>query len=124
MFPSAAPAPERLPGSADFAVDGTLLVSASPGEPVSGDAGRCELPPTLSDIGTGTRIGLLGPTGAPIATAMLSYGGGDQASCTFAFDFEAVPAGEPFYLVEIPGRGQLQYTERELREGVDVTLGR
>jgi len=55
---------------------------------------------------------------------MLVYSGGDLSSCTFTFEFPDVPAGRSFYMVELPGRGQLTYTEGELRAGVDITLGR
>ena len=119
-----APVPERSPGAAEFAVDGSFVVTTSPGEPVSGDDHGCAVPPTLTDIGTGTVIRLVDATRTELGSARLDYSHGDGMSCTFAFGFESVPAGEPYYLVEIPGRGQLVYTERELREGVDITLGR
>lgn len=125
-FPTGAPepAPGPAPGASAFPVRGTFAVTSSPSEPVSGDAERCTLPTTLSDIGEGTTIRLLDPTRAPIDDAMLAYAGGDATSCTYSFDFDRVPAGDSFYVLEIPGRGQLVYTERELREGVDITLGR
>lgn len=123
-FPSSVPSRDPVPGASEFPVGGTFVVTSSPGEPVSGDAETCSLPVTLSDIGEGTLITLLDATRAPITESMLSYDGGTSSSCTYTFGFEGVPAGESFYVVEIQGRGQLVYTERELREGVDITLGR
>ncbi|MBB1013021.1 hypothetical protein G6014_12180, partial [Dietzia kunjamensis] len=75
-------------------------------------------------IGEGTTITLIDSGAAQIGTAMLVYSGGDLSSCTFTFEFPDVPAGGSFYMVELPGRGQLTYTEGELRAGVDITLGR
>ena len=121
--PQAWQAPERAPGEL-FDVEGRFTVMASPGEPVSGDGSGCDLPVTLSDIGEGTRITLTEGVSTTLGSAMLAYDGGDLSSCTFTFDFGAVPSGAPFYLIEIPGRGQLTYTEDELRAGVDITLGR
>ncbi|GAA1053757.1 hypothetical protein [Dietzia natronolimnaea] len=121
--PQAWQAPERAPGEL-FDVEGRFTVMSSPGEPVSGDGSGCELPVTLSDIGEGTRITLTEGVSTTLGSTMLAYDGGDLSSCTFTFDFGAVPSGAPFYLIEIPGRGQLTYTEDELRAGVDITLGR
>lgn len=121
--PQAWQAPERAPGEL-FDVEGRFTVMSSPGEPVSGDGSGCDLPVTLSDIGEGTRITLTEGVSTTLGSTMLAYAGGDLSSCTFTFDFGAVPSGAPFYLIEIPGRGQLTYTEDELRAGVDITLGR
>lgn len=121
-YPSAAPAPS--PGASAFPVRGSFVVTSTPGEPVSGDAESCSLPESLSDIGEGTSIRLLDPARVRLADAMLAYEGGDASTCTYSFDFDRVTAGESFYVVEIEGRGQLVYTEPELREGVDITLGR
>lgn len=125
------PAPSQVdprfdppPVASTFTVDGSFTVVASPGEPVSGDGVGCELPGSLSDIGEGTEITLTEGAASTIGTTKLVYDQGDLSSCTFVFGFDEVPAGASYYLVEIPGRGQLTYTENELRAGVDITLGR
>ncbi len=122
-LPRAGPPPDRPPG-ASFSVEGRFTIAASPGEPVSGDGSGCDLPITLTDIGAGTEITLSDSAYSPVDAATLAYDGGDLSSCTFTFDFDEVPAGASFYLIEVPGRGQLTYTEDELRAGVDITLGR
>lgn len=121
-LPQAGPPP--APSSAEFTVEGTFTVVSTPGEPVSGTPGGCEMPPTLTDIGEGTPITLLQSDFSPLSTARLVYDGGDLASCTFTFEFTDVPAGIAVYMVELSGRGQLLYSEAELRAGVDITLGR
>ena len=126
-FPSAGPPPAGapgVPGSATFSVEGRFTVIATPEDPVSGDGSGCRLPVSLSDIGEGTAISLTRTTGTLLGTDMLAYDGGDLSSCTFTFEFGDVPAGAGVYLIELPGRGQLTYTEEELRAGVDITLGR
>lgn len=123
-FPGAFPPAERAPDPGAFTVDGTFTVVSSPAEPVSGDATGCDLPITLSDIGEGTTISLIEGGTSRIASDMLVYSGGDLSSCTFRFQFPDVPAGGSFYMLELPGRGQLTYTEDELRAGIDITLGR
>lgn len=123
-LPQAGPPPAQSPGSASFEVDGTFTVVSSPGEPVAGDPTGCDLPPTMTDIGEGTPISLLESDLSTLSTTRLAYEGGDLSSCTFTFEFADVPAGVAVYLIELPGRGQLLYTEDELRAGVDITLGR
>lgn len=123
LLPQAGSAPDRSPG-VSFSVEGRFTVVTSPGEPVFGDGSGCELPVSLSDLGEGTEITISEGVFATLGTATLAYDGGDLSSCTFTFDFAEVPAGSALYLIEIPGRGQLTYTEAELRAGVDITLGR
>lgn len=121
--PQAAPAPDRAPG-ASFTAEGRFTVMSSAGEPVSGDGSGCDLPDSLSDLGEGTRITLSGGISSTIGSTLLAYDNGDLSSCTFTFTFDEVPSGVALYLIEIPGRGQLTYTEDELRAGIDITLGR
>jgi len=113
-----------IPGSATFTVEGRFTVIATPDDPVSGDGSGCRLPVSLSDIGEGTAISLTRATGTLLGTDTLAYDGGDLSSCTFTFEFVDVPAAAGVYLIELPGRGQLTYTEEELRAGIDITLGR
>lgn len=120
QFPSGGP--NQAPG-APFVVDGHFTVVSAPDAPVSGDGAGCELPPSLADIDA-TRITLVGSLGMPISRTSLTYDQGDLSSCTYTFEFSEVPAGDSFYAIRLPGRGELLYTEDELRAGVDITLGR
>lgn len=118
------PLPGRAPATGVFTVDGTFTVASSPGEPVSGDSVGCDMPASLSDIGEGTTLTLLESSTGLATDAMLVYDGGDLSSCTFTFEFPDVSPGGTIYMIELPGRGQLVYTEDELRAGVDISLGR
>lgn len=121
-YPQAGPAPER--GSGPLDVEGTFTVVSSPGEPVSGDLTGCAMPGSLADISEGTVISLYEADTSRVTTDELVYDGGDLASCTFSFMFPDVAPGSSMYMIELPGRGQLGYTEDELRAGVDITLGK
>lgn len=127
--PGLAPAPGAgSPGSPGatgvFTADGTFTVVSTPGEPVSGDGAGCDMPVTLSDIGEGTVLTLLEADTGRSVESLLAYDGGDLTSCTFTFSFPDVTPGGSLYLVELPGRGQLVYSEGELRTGIDISLGR
>lgn len=116
--------PQQLPATDEFTAEGTFTVVASPGESVSGDRNGCDMPGSLSDIGEGTTLTLLEADTGRSATSMLTYDGGDLTSCTFTFEFPDVSPGGSIYMIELPGRGQLVYTEDELRTGIDISLGR
>lgn len=120
-YPQAGPAPGGEAGQLD--VDGTFTVVSSPGDPVSGTITGCEMPRSLADIREGTTISLYEADTSQVTTGQLAYDGGDLSSCTFTFTFTDVTPGGSVYLIELPGRGQLDYTEDELRAGVDITLG-
>lgn len=115
--------PPPIPDSGEFTVDGTFTVVSTRADPVSGDRTSCDLPLSLSDIGEGTTITLRESGIGVEARTKLAYSGGDLSSCTFTFEFPDIEPGGTLYRIELPGRGQLVYTEDELRAGVDITLG-
>ena len=123
-LPPVEPGPQQAPGTGVFTVDGTFTVVSTPGEPVSGNSTGCDLPVSLSDIGEGTTLTLIESDTGRSVRAMLAYDGGDLSSCTFTFEFPDVSPGRSLYMIELPGRGQLVYSEDELRAGVDISLGR
>lgn len=123
-LPQSDPGQDPVPGTGVFTVDGTFTVVATPGEPVSGTSTGCDMPVSLSDIGEGTTLTLIERDTGQATRSMLTYDGGDLSSCTFTFEFPDVSPGGSLYMIELPGRGQLAYSEDELRAGVDISLGR
>ncbi|MGX1767775.1 hypothetical protein ACWIFB_13115 [Dietzia sp. NPDC055340] len=123
-FPGSGPAQAPIPGPGEFTVDGTFTVVSTPADPVSGDRAGCDMPDSLSDIGEGTPLTLVEDHTGREIDARLAYDGGDLSSCMFTFQFPDVTPDGTLYLIELPGRGQLVYTEDELRAGVDISLGR
>src|SRR5699024_9921102 len=100
-----------------------LLSSSQEANVVIGEANMCITPPSLADISEGTPVSLRTPDGEQLATAPLTYKGGSIGTCTFGFTFVDIPAGEDSYVLAVPGRGNLDVSEAELRQGPSVTLG-
>ena len=104
-----------------FESRGTLTISAPV---ILGGTSDCILPPGLEDV-TNSRVSV--QTGDPlsqVAEAPIQYQDGTLGECTFTFSLDEVPAGQPTYLVSLQGHGQLDYTEQEMRDGVDIIIER
>lgn len=104
-----------------FESRGTLTISAPV---ILGGTSDCILPPGLEDV-TNSRVSV--QTGDPlsqVAEAPIQYQDGTLGECTFTFSLDDVPAGQPTYLVSLQGHGQLDYTEKEMRDGVDIIIER
>jgi hypothetical protein len=97
---------DHLPGKANtIAVSGTLEVT-----------GCTSL--GYRDIHAGTQVIVTDERGTTLALGALE----DVRPCEWRFRIAAVPAGKPFYGVSVGNRGTIQFTEAELRSGVQLTL--
>jgi hypothetical protein len=75
-------------------------------------------------VGPDTQVIVRDATATTVAVGGLDYGTPVSGTgCVFFFTVDGVPAGKDFYSVEISHRGELQYLEDELREGIVATLG-
>ena len=115
-----------VPGDQFSAVDtfqsrGTLTISA-PG--ALGGTSECILPPGLDAIPNAQVTAQTGDPLSQVAAAPLQYQDGTLGECTFTFSLDEVPSGQPTYLVSLQGHGQLDYTEQEMRDGVDIIIER
>lgn len=115
-----------VPGDQFSAVDtfqsrGTLTISA-PG--ALGGTSECILPPGLDAIPNAQVTAQTGDPLSQVAAAPIQYQDGTLGECTFTFSLDEVPAGQPAYLVSLQGHGQLDYTEQEMRDGVDIIIER
>lgn len=115
-----------VPGDQISAVDtfqsrGTLTISA-PG--ALGGTSECILPPGLDAIPNAQVTAQTGDPLSQVAAAPIQYQDGTLGECTFTFSLDEVPAGQPAYLVSLQGHGQLNYTEQEMRDGVDIIIER
>lgn len=115
-----------VPGDQFSAVDtfqsrGTLTISA-PG--ALGGTSECILPPGLDAIPNAQVTAQTGDPLSQVAAAPIQYQDGTLGECTFTFSLDEVPAGQPAYLVSLQGHGQLDYTEQEMRDGVDIVIER
>lgn len=75
------------------------------------------------DIGPGSSVTIKNESGTLLAKGAIDSSRGDDTSCILAFKVFDVPAGARFYKLEISHRGEMSYTEAEVKQGVDVSLG-
>lgn len=112
---------DKFSGADTFASRGTLTIS-SPA--VLGGSSDCILTPDLEDIATSRLTVQAGDPLTQVAEAPIQYQDGTLGECTFTFALGDVPAGQSGYLVSLPGHGELNYTEQEMRDGVDIIIER
>ena len=115
-----------VPGGQFSSVDtfdsqGTLTISAPI---ILGGSSECILPPGLEDVASSQVTVQTGDPLSQVAEAPIQYQDGTLGECTFTFSLDDVPAGQPTYLVSLLGHGQLDYTEEEMRDGVDIIIER
>jgi hypothetical protein len=72
------------------------------------------------DIQAGTEVTITDESGKVLAVGKLN---GGAAHCNFPFVIDNVPPGEKFYGITISHRGTLHYTEAQMRQELDLTLG-
>lgn len=111
------------PGS--FTVTGEMALIGDEGDSYSNVEGgtTCTSLSGYDDIAAGTQVVISDASGDTVAVGQLREGKPTAAACAFSFKVNNVPAGSKFYKLEVGKRGGLQYTEKQLRDGVAVQLG-
>ena len=104
-----------------FDSEGTLTISAPV---ILGGTSECILPPGLEDVTSSQVTVQTGDPLSQVAEAPIQYQDGTLGECTFTFSLDDVPTGQPTYLVSLQGHGELDYTEQEMRDGVDIIIER
>lgn len=85
--------------------------------------GNCQSP-GYADIKEGTQVVLTDEHQTVLGTVTLDIQHGTYAApCSWVFTIANVPTGKSFYGVTISHRGTVQYTEAQLREGVNLSIG-
>jgi hypothetical protein len=98
-----------LPGTpGSFNVTGSLTINGGDCDSIG-----------YSDLHDGTEVTLVDERGTVLAVADLAQ----TATCSFDFSFDKVPVGRQFYGVTISHRGTLHYTEAQLRQGIELSIG-
>ena len=105
-----------------FTVNGQLSVS---GEGGSSAGAECFPSDGYDDIAEGTSVVVMDAAGKTVAIGKLGAGetGSYLLSCNFKFKVTGVPAGAKFYKVEVSHRGAVQYTEKQMHQTLDLSLG-
>jgi hypothetical protein len=124
---AATPAPIRI--------FGTLTVDADVTTSEDAVGGSCFPSDGYSDIRLGAQVTVTDDSGKVVALGSLQAGkvselwGEDTPSlfgfaskCEFDFTVDQVPAGHPFYSIEVAHRGQVRFTPAQLDSNVALTL--
>lgn len=98
-----------IAGPSTFTANGTLTMKTG-----------CESIGGYGDITTGTQVVLTGD-GKTLSVGTLASTH-SSTQCAYTFTLEKVPAGLKFYGVTISHRGTVQFTEADLRAGINLTL--
>jgi hypothetical protein len=108
-----------------FAVTGTLQLNGE-GSITTSDLPMgfaCAGTRGYGDIGPGSAVTITDESGTLLAKGSIENSRGDETSCMLTFKVFDVPAGAKFYKLEISHRGEMNYTEAEVKQGVQVSLG-
>jgi len=97
----------HLRGPAPFTVTGTLTIE----DDCTGWG--------YDDLHDGTEVTLTDENGKLLAVGQLTR----TSTCSFTFTLENVPPGRQFYGITISHRGTLHYSEQQLRQGVELSIG-
>jgi hypothetical protein len=117
---AAAEASTTSPTATTFTVSGSMVLHdgfGADGVPCSGDGG-------YSDIAEGTQVVISDESSKTLAVGVLKAGRRDSnGRCKFPFEVLRVPTGQSFYGIEVSHRGRLQYSESQIRQGLQLSLG-
>jgi hypothetical protein len=123
---SASPTSAGRNAASAINVHGTLLLTDSPGVENLDDV-TCAGMGGYGDIAMGAQVVITDESGTTVAVTELGVGkligSGATRECQFEFSASSVPAGKSFYGISVTHRGTIQYTEDQLRNGVELTLG-
>lgn len=109
-----------------FTASGSLtLTDSSAVDPsIVMTGGVCQGGGGYDDLHQGTQVTVTDQTGAIVGVGQLAAGSAiSSSSCQFLFTVAAVPAGRKFYGVAVSHRGSVQYTESQVRSGVELSIG-
>jgi hypothetical protein len=107
-------------GTDNFNVYGSLQLNGSDGISHSGTV--CQGTDGYDDIQVGAEVVVSDDSGKTLAIGDLTTSTYD-GSCSFTFAVKGVPTGKKFYGVEVTHRGDVQFTEQQLKAGPTLTLG-
>lgn len=104
-----------------FGVEGTMTLLDGVTEYAPG-GGECDGYGGYDDITPGAQV-IISAEGETVGKGELGDGIYEDGWCVFPFSVTEISGGSDFYTVEISGRGGLEYTQAELEEGVELSIG-
>lgn len=116
---------EDTEGTSSSVIDVNGIVSVPAINPLGDDGDDCTADDGYDDIEQGAQVVVSDQAGETLGVGNLGAGTLRSARCVFGFDIDGVPAGRRFYAVHVgnSNRGEVQHTEQEIRDGVDLSIG-
>lgn len=108
--------------SSSFDAEGTITLGPDGVTQSSLAGGECDGSSGYDDITPGAQV-ILSADGKTVGKGELEEAKYDDGYCVFPFEVTGVAGGSDFYSVEISHRGEMEYTQDELEEGVSLSLG-
>lgn len=102
-----------------FTTHGTFMVPGA----FSTTTDLCAPDDGYSDVRPGMQIVVEDESSKTLAVGTLGEPESASGECVFKFTVTGVPTGHKFYKVVSGRRGAVEYTENQLRTGVNLTLG-
>lgn len=109
------------PPAVDGAYEITGKIRLAAGDYVA-QGGTCWGIDSKGPVTAGTEVIVTNSTGARLSTAALAAGRVEAGVCELAFTL-AVPPGQGPYGIDVPTLGELTYSEQDLAELIDLTIG-
>lgn len=108
--------------SSSFDAAGTITLGPDGVTQYAPGGGECDGYSGYDDITSGAQV-ILSADGKTVGKGELGEAKYDDGYCVFPFEVTGVAGGSEFYSIEISDRGDMQYTQDELEEGVTLSLG-
>lgn len=116
----------KLGGGGEFQAHGTFTLYSPSVEAAYDyvDAANCRGTNGFADVRDGTEVRVYDARGELLAAGQLESGAFVPFErCQLVFELPGVPRGRGMYQVEVGERGRVTYTQDQLSDGVDMTLG-
>ncbi|MGV1036750.1 MAG: hypothetical protein ACOYD0_06950 [Candidatus Nanopelagicales bacterium] len=102
----------------------TLIDTSTSYSGITSTGSTCEGRGGYSDIHAGTQVVVKSASGEVLATGSLTGGTpAGMTACTFSYSVGPIPGGQANYGMTVSQRGDLYYSEAELKDGPDLSLG-
>lgn len=112
------------PAGFTYAGTFTLIDTSTSYSGITSTGSTCEGRGGYSDIHAGTQVVVKSASGEVLATGSLTGGTPTGITeCTFSYSVGPIPGGQSNYGMTVSHRGDLYYSEDELKDGPALTLG-
>jgi len=107
---------------ATFLATGSLTLIGGALEIANLDSG-CQGSDHYSDLVPGAQVTIADASGKTVGVGELDAGSTTSDGCALPFDVSNVPVGSKFYKVSVAHRDGVQFTAKEMRAGITLSIG-